>query len=105
MGDIMAISSEQARETGAVLGFEPKFVDVDGIRTRYYEVGEQNQEVILLIHGFFFDHKVSANTWMFNLAGLGQRYHVYAADKMGHGLSDNPKSLDEYTQHHLVQHM
>jgi pimeloyl-ACP methyl ester carboxylesterase len=48
---------------------------------------------------------VSANTWALNLRGLGERYHVYAADKMGHGLSDNPKTLEEYTQHHLVQHM
>jgi pimeloyl-ACP methyl ester carboxylesterase len=103
--DRMALDTNVARETGSVMGLEANFVDVDGIRTRYYEVGQQNEDVLLLIHGFFFDHKVSANTWMFNLAGLGQRYHVFAPDKMGHGLSDNPKSFEEYTQHHLVQHM
>ena len=94
-----------AREDGAILGHTAKFVDVDGIRTRYYEVGEQNEKTLVLVHGSLFDGFYGANTWTRNLEGLGKRYHVFAADKLGSGLTDNPKSLEEYTQHAIVQHM
>ena len=95
----------QVREDAAILGFEAKWADVDGINTRYYEVGEQNEEVMVLVHGALFDGIVSANTWTLNLEGLGKKYHVYALDKLGSGLTDNPKSIEEYTQHHIVQHL
>lgn len=101
----MAVDADLARQTGAIMGLEAKFVDVAGIRTRYYEVGEHNPETILLMHGALFDGIISANTWTRNLAGLGERYHVFAADKLGCGMTDNPKSIEEYTQHHVVQHM
>src|SRR6266545_2703942 len=101
----MAIDTEQARQTGSILGYQAKFVDVDGIRTRYYEIGEGNPETIVLVHGALFDGQVSANTWSRNFAGLSKRYHVFAADKLGCGLTDNPKSIETYTQHDCVQHM
>ena len=37
--------TKQQQETGSILGYQAKFVDVDGIRTRYYEAGEENSEV------------------------------------------------------------
>ena len=101
----MAVDTDLARQTGSILGLQAKFVDVEGIRTRYYEEGIGNTETILLVHGAFFDGLVSANTWSRNIAGLAQRYHVFAADKLGCGLTDNPKTVEEYTQHHVVQHI
>ena len=35
----MAIETDQARQTGSILGYQAKFVDVDGIRTRYFDLG------------------------------------------------------------------
>ena len=95
----------QVREDASIMGFEAKWADVDGINTRYYEVGEQNEEVMVLVHGALFDGIVSANTWTRNLNGLSKKYHVFAMDKLGSGLTDNPKSIEEYTQHHIVQHL
>ena len=70
-----------------------KFIDVNGARTRYYDVGVG--EVILLIHGARPSGRSSANTWGPVLSDLGERYHVLAPDRLGHGMTENPKS--EYT--------
>jgi 2-hydroxy-6-oxonona-2,4-dienedioate hydrolase len=60
---------------GSIGGFEAKFVDVNGIRTRYYEVGQ------------------------------GERFHVFAPDKLASGMTDNPKSDDDFTIRAEVEHM
>lgn len=89
-------------ETGSVK-FQAKFVDVDGLRTRCYDEGEG--EAMVLVHGSLFSPWGSANTWTLNIGGLSKKFRVLAADKLGSGMTDNPKSLDDYTQHAVVQHM
>lgn len=100
----MATRTRQMIETGSVLGYQAKFVDVDGIRTRYYEAGEGNDDVLVMVHGALFDGSSSANTWTLTFQHLSKRFHIFAADKLGSGMTDNPKSLEEYTQHHVTQH-
>jgi len=67
---------------------EAKFIDVNGARTRYYDVG--SGETILLVHGARPSGTSSANTWVPILTGLGKRFRVLAPDRLGHGMTENP---------------
>ena len=79
-----------------------RFVDVDGVRTRYYEDG--SGEAILLFHGGNFGSIDSFDSWSLNFAGLAKHFHVYAVDKLGQGHTDNPKSDADYTFESLFRH-
>ena len=68
-----------------------KFVDVDGIRTRYFDKGDG--PVVVLFHGGHFgsnDAADCAEDWGLNFDGLAKWFHVYAVDKIGQGQTDNP---------------
>ena len=78
--------------------FPPQYVDVDGLRLHYVDVGPTDGEVVLLIHGhpawsYLFRDVISA------LAAQG--YRVVAPDLMGMGRSDKPLRSRLYT---LDQH-
>ena len=79
-----------------------RFIDVDGIRTRYYEDGDG--EPLVLFHGGDFGSLDSLDSWSLNLPGLAQHFHVYAVDKLGQGYTDNPKSDADYTFEALFHH-
>jgi pimeloyl-ACP methyl ester carboxylesterase len=82
-----------------------KFIDVNGIRTRYLEKG--NGPVVVLFHGGHFgsnDAADCADDWALNFDGLAQWFHVYAVDKIGQGHTGNPASDDDYTMAAVVQH-
>jgi pimeloyl-ACP methyl ester carboxylesterase len=82
-----------------------KFVDVHGIRTRYFEAGQG--ETLVLFHGGNFgsqDAVDCADDWGLNFDGLSRYLRVYAVDKLGQGYTDNPKSDDEYTMAAVVKH-
>jgi pimeloyl-ACP methyl ester carboxylesterase len=81
---------------GGVAGLEPKFGDIGGIRTRYYEMGQG--EPMLLIHGGGWAGSSNANNFSTVIPGLAKHYHVYAPDRLGHGLTDNPKNDKDYNQ-------
>ena len=89
-------------ETGSVI-HQAKFIDVNGLRTRYYDEG--GGDVMLMIHGSRFSPWGSANTWTRNIAGLAEKFRVLAPDKLCAGMTDNPKSLEDFTQHAIVQHI
>ena len=93
----------QVSETGSIGGFEAKFIDVNGIRTRYYEVGQG--EPMILVHGSGFSGSASANTWVPVLADLGERFHVYAPDKLASGMTDNPPDDRDISLEGEVRHM
>jgi 2-hydroxy-6-oxonona-2,4-dienedioate hydrolase len=60
---------------------EPKFIEVDGITTRYFDKG--NGEVLLLVHGSHMgtpDACESAIDWEFNFDVLAQSFRVIAMD-------------------------
>src|SRR5262249_60591424 len=86
-----------ASEEGAAAGLKPKFVDVAGVRPRYYEAGAG--EPMILVHGEGFSGHSSANVWSKNITGLGQRFHVFAADKLASGLTGNPLYDKDYNIH------
>lgn len=83
---------------------EHKFVTVDGIRTRYFEAG--SGEAMVLVHGGHFGMSISsANDWMPIFLSLAAHFHVYAVDKLGMGLTGNPRSDSGYTMQATVQHI
>ena len=62
---------------------DSKFVDVHGIRTRYFEKG--TGENVLLIHGGVFGSNDVADCsldWGLNFDDLAQWFHVYALDTL-----------------------
>jgi 2-hydroxy-6-oxonona-2,4-dienedioate hydrolase len=77
------------------------FVDVGGVRTRYYEDGQG--EPLVLFHGGEFGSLYTLDSWSLNLPGLAEHFHVYAPDKLGHGYTDNP-APDAYTPEALFRH-
>jgi pimeloyl-ACP methyl ester carboxylesterase len=80
----------------------PKFVNVQGINTRYFEAGAG--EPLLLIHGGSFGYFENAEDWDRNFDVLAQHYHVFAIDKIGCGWSDNPPTIEDYYIGATVQH-
>jgi 2-hydroxy-6-oxonona-2,4-dienedioate hydrolase len=84
---------------------EPKWIDVDGVRTRYFDQG--SGEPIALFHGGHMgsnDDAVSAACWDLNFGVLARRHNVIAIDKLGQGFTGNPKTDADYTMHATVQH-
>ena len=90
-------------DQGSSMG-ESKFVDVDGIRTRYFEAGQG--EAMVLVHGAQFGRAAGAShNWMPIFPSLAKHFHVYALDKLGMGLTDNPKSDEGYWMQATVEHI
>ena len=82
-----------------------KFIDVDGIKTRYFEKGQG--EILALFHGGNFgsqDAVDCADDWSLNFDALSRHFQVYVVDKLGQGDTDNPKSDDDYTMAAVVRH-
>lgn len=83
-----------------------RYIDVDGIRTRYFEKG--NGETILLLHGSFFGETFSsdcATNWSRNFEGLSEFARVIALDRLGQGYTDNPKRIEDYTMKAVGKHV
>ena len=82
-----------------------KFVDVDGIRTRYFEAGS-GPDLVLFHGGHFGSHDAAdcAEDWSLNFDELAQWFHVIAVDKIGQGFTDNPQKDEDYTMASVVQH-
>ena len=98
----MTTTADMMSRTGSLI-HQAKFVDVEGIQTRYYELG--SGAPVVLCHGSNWEGQASANTWTLNLGGLAENFHVYAADTMGTGMTDNPARDDEYRIEVVVDHM
>ncbi|MBT5047437.1 MAG: alpha/beta hydrolase [Rhodospirillaceae bacterium] len=82
-----------------------KFIDVDGVRTCYYEKGDG--PLLVLFHGGNFGSNDAADCaldWGLNFDGLAEKYHVFAIDKLGQGYTGNPKSDGDYTMAAAVRH-
>ena len=84
---------------------EEKFVDVDGVRTRYFDKGQG--PTLVLIHGGHFGASTSADAcedWDVNFDSLAEWARVIAFDKLGQGYTGNPKTDDDYTMAAVVRH-
>ncbi|MDM5155488.1 alpha/beta hydrolase [Bacillus sp. DX1.1] len=62
----------------------------NGETIAYQEVGEQNTEIIVLIHG----NMTSSQHWDLVIERLEKKYHIYALDLRGFGQSTYHKSID-----------
>ena len=85
---------------------DAKFIDVNGIRTRYWDKG--NGPALLLLHGGQPTGKAGgALTWVRNFDGLAENFHVYAIDRIGQGLTDNLPNEEDYERYydHVVDHV
>jgi pimeloyl-ACP methyl ester carboxylesterase len=83
---------------------EGRWLDVDAIRTRYYEAG--TGEPVVFIYGGNFgtgDSASSAYTWSNQLFPLSGYFRAITFDKVGQGETDNPKN-DDYTMAAVVRH-
>ena len=84
---------------------QAKFVDVDGINTRYFDKG--SGETVVLFHGGNFGSHHGADCaadWNLNFDGLAEECRVVAVDKIGQGYTDNPETDDDYTMARVVRH-
>ena len=84
---------------------QAKFVDVDGIGTRYFDKG--SGEIVVLFHGGNFGSHHGADCaadWNLNFDGLAEKCRVVAVDKIGQGQTDNPETDDDYTMARVVAH-
>lgn len=83
---------------------EARWIDVAGIRTRYWDAGAG--EPIVFIYGGSFgtsDSASSGQTWNLNLLPMAGRFRAIAFDKIGQGFTDNPRN-DDYTMRAVVAH-
>jgi 2-hydroxy-6-oxonona-2,4-dienedioate hydrolase len=99
-----AEASRDYNPVNADMGSE-KWLDVGGIRTRYFDHG--SGEPVVFIHGAHMgagDGASSAKTWALNFPVLRNWHNVIAFDKLGQGYTDNPKTDADYTMHAIVQH-
>jgi len=99
----LVVAEVEVSPTASIGGYEAKFVDVNGIRTRYYEAG--SGEPMILLHGAPWGGVASANTWVDNIATLSKHFHVYAPDRIGAGMTDNPKRDEDYNEVAMHEHM
>ena len=67
-----------------------EYVNVKGVRTRYWHVGEGGS-IVILIHGL----GGSIESWAYNIRSIARFHEVYALDLIGFGRTDKPEG--EYT--------
>ena len=60
---------------------------------------------MVLVHGSGFSGSASANTWVPVLGSLGERFHVFAPDKLASGMTGNPEEDRDYSLEGEVRHM
>jgi 2-hydroxy-6-oxo-6-(2'-carboxyphenyl)-hexa-2,4-dienoate hydrolase len=85
---------------------DAKYIDVNGVRTRYFEKGKG--DALLLVHGGQAgDGSNNAQSWEQNYDYLSQYFHVYALDRLGQGYTDNPKKEGDYKEYYqqVVDHV
>jgi len=100
---LLALNSFAANPDGSVAGLKAKFVDVAGVRTRYYEYGQG--EPLVLVHGEGWSGHSSANTWSKVIPGLAKNFHVFAPDKLASGMTGNPLDDKDMNIQGEVDHM
>jgi len=84
-------------------GLKAQFIDVNGVRTRYYEMGQG--EPMVLVHGGGWSGYDSANIWSKDIARLAKQFQVLAPDKLGSGLTDNPTDDNDFNIQGEVDHI
>jgi len=75
------------------------YAQVGELRLHYAECGADNDQLVILLHGFpeFW------YSWRHQMPVLGAHYHVVAPDMRGFNLSDKPVRVSDYRIEHLVE--
>jgi pimeloyl-ACP methyl ester carboxylesterase len=75
------------------------YAELEDIRLHYAESGSENDELVILLHGFpeFW------YSWRHQLSALAGRHHVVAPDMRGYNLSDKPSRIEDYRIDALVE--
>jgi pimeloyl-ACP methyl ester carboxylesterase len=68
-----------------------RFIEIDGVKVHYQEVGDPAAPPMILIHGFAASNLVWSKVFL-ELAGAG--FRVIAPDLAGYGYSGKPRELD-----------
>lgn len=95
-------SAAAASRDSRLMG-QAKFIDVNGIRTRYFDGG--SGEPLVLVHGGQWPATSSADTWAPIFDHLAAKFHVYAVDKLGMGFTDNPKTEADFSMDAITDHI
>jgi pimeloyl-ACP methyl ester carboxylesterase len=85
---------------------DAQYIDVDGVRTRYFDKGEG--DALILVHGGQPSAAdFNAWEWQQNFDGLAEHFRVLALDRIGQGYTDNPADLDAYADYYplVVEHL
>ena len=95
--------AEDFRPAGFDMGPE-RWIDVDGIRTRYFDQG--TGPALVFFHGgqYGSEDGSTARAWDLNFVPLAKYLNVIAVDRLGQGFTGNPRRDDDYTMHASVQH-
>lgn len=84
---------------------DPKWIDIDGIRTRYFDSGSGIPILFLMGGNFGMPYSCSpCESWEKNFDPLSRKFRVIAFDKLGQGFTDNPKRDEDYTMGAVVEH-
>lgn len=83
----------------------PMWLDVGGVRTRYFDQG--TGAPVVFVHGGTpgSDYNVTDSIyWDLNVAPLATQMNCIAFDRLGQGATDNPKVDADYTMSASVRH-
>ncbi len=83
-----------------------KWIDVEGIRTRYFEAGA-GRPLVLVHGGTAGDASGGANAEDFdlNFGDLARHFRVISVDRLGQGYTDNPKRDEDWAMTASVRHL
>src|SRR5260370_27072402 len=87
-------STADVKPDASVGGLKAKFIEVSGVKTRYYDAGEG--EPMVMIHGGSMAGSSTANVFSRNIPGLAKRFHVFALDRRSSGMTRTPKDDKDY---------
>lgn len=76
---------------------EDRYIDVNGIRTRYWDEGDSEASPVVLVHGI----GASVEAWTPTLPALVPDHRVVALDLVGYGYTDKPRDAP-YTFSYLA---
>lgn len=85
---------------------EAKYLDADGIRTRYFDAGKG--EPVVLLHGGVMGERnaaASAEDWEMNFEAIAGSHRAVAVDRLGQGRTDNPARNADYTMGTVTAHL
>ena len=94
-GASSALAQDKPDPKSEIGGLKSKFVDVNGVKARYYEQGQG--EPLVMVHGGFTAGSSTANVWSRTIPTLAKQFHVYAVDRLASGMSGNPTSDAQYS--------